>query len=310
MKIAVMIMATDFEPSLRNVAAFKNTVIRNYNDNRKMFANEFDFFVYWCDGSDGDGLKETYPDGGATNVVFHGKESIYRTYEKTYEMFKYIKGLGGYDLYVRINISMWLDLPLLDCVAGQFNPENIYCNAVNSYVNAGSEYVNDLYPRGDLYIFGNPTMDGIIEHGEKYIDCDRDDKYRIGVNHVDDCLIGVCIIDTYGKYYFKHLVMIRYNFLPRNTVENDLLEKFCIGSRVKGVPKGQASGYSWDDNDFRKFEPEKMETLQKMSRGRFYKNVKLSMLTDPPELQRPTLFIQATNHSVEGLFWKWLERKR
>ena len=321
MKIAIMIMSTNSQPSLRNVDAFENTVVKYYNENKDSFKHKYDFYVYYSNNMDRDvyTMKNGYApditrkDNGVYEICIAEKESIYRTFEKTYYAFETISK-NDYDLFVRINISLWLNMRLLDAVADQFKEEYVYCNAINSHLNGNSIYVNDLYPRGDMYIFGKRTMEGIIENGNKYLYCDSNLKNRIGVEHVDDCMIGICLIDTYGKDYYKHIIQLRYVFAPRDSIysNGNILDEYSIGFRVKTTPAGLQSGYSWDDNKYRLKDVNKMYELQKYFNDNVsgYDGTKLEYLFPLESSERPTLLVQASNQKIKDIFWRVLSNKR
>lgn len=318
MKIAILIMSTNKQPSLRNVEAFENTVVKNYNENKERFKHEYDFYVYYSNDMERDSYVMKYgyapevkkKENGVYEYCIAEKESVYRTFEKTYYMLDSLDK-EKYDLFVRINISLWLNLALLDAVADQFDKDNVYCNAINSCINVNSPYVNDIYPRGDMCIFGKNVINGIVDEGKKYLYCDTDLKERIGVDHVDDCLFGVCMIDIYGKEYYKHIIQLRYVFAPRDGVyvNGNILDEYSIGYRVKTTPQGMLSGYSWDDNNYRLKDAEKMKELQKHFNEKYYSNIKLEDLFTDERSERPTLFVQASNQSVKKVFWKYLEQK-
>ncbi len=312
MNICVMIMSTEMQPSTRNVEMFKNTVVKNYLDNKDKFKHIYDFWEYTADNmQDRDFTGYGSPHFNVISV--HEQESVYRTWEKTYKAFQIITDRKKYDLYVRINISLWLNLELLDAVADQFKDDMVYCNAINSHVNVTSKYLNDVYPRGDMYIFGNKTMNGILEHGWKYMYCDQDMKERIGVDHVDDCILGVAMIDTYGKDYYKHIEQLKYMFIPTPSIKGiGEIDKLSIGFRVKTTPEGMTSGYSWDDNEYRLKDAVKMKELQDYF-GNIdvsYSDVKLKDLIADENNARPTLFVQAVNCGVKKVFWQYLAMKR
>ena len=42
-----MIMSTNSQPSLRNVDAFENTVVKYYNGNTDSFKHKYDFYIYY-----------------------------------------------------------------------------------------------------------------------------------------------------------------------------------------------------------------------------------------------------------------------
>ena len=50
MKIAIMVMAANAEPSTRNLDAIQNTLVRYQNEHNDNFKNEYDFYFYWSGG--------------------------------------------------------------------------------------------------------------------------------------------------------------------------------------------------------------------------------------------------------------------
>jgi hypothetical protein len=47
MKIAIMVMAANAEPSTRNLDAIQNTLVKYQNEHKDRFKNEYDFYFYW-----------------------------------------------------------------------------------------------------------------------------------------------------------------------------------------------------------------------------------------------------------------------
>jgi len=315
MKIAVLLMGVNAQPSLRNIEAFKDTVIKYCNSKERK--NEYHFYVYWSDKTiEGDVISQYSDIENVTNIIVNEDEGIYRTYEKTYRTFKFIEDVE-YDLYARINISMYLNIDLLDSVAEKLKKDVVYCNAINSHINGTSEYLNDLYPRGDLMIFGRETFKGIIDNGAGFMYSDTNFMKRDGIDHVDDCLIGAALVKYFGKDYYKHLEMLKYNFLPGMEIDTKSFDLLSIGNRVKTVPQGMNSGYSWDDNDYRLKDVEKFYKLyeiynevDKKYKGGRYKGMVLSDVVVDGRRARPTLFTVLQNCPVKEVFWKYLEQKR
>jgi hypothetical protein len=318
MEIAVLIMAANMQPSTRNVEAFKDTVVRYVDHNKDKLRHQYTFFVYDSNPIGTNSPDVFRKDDTYDNMFYYSapyEESVYRTFEKTYAAFKQVCAYDrNFGLYVRVNISMYLNISLLDAVAEKLKPHNIYCNAINSHVNLNSEYLNDIYPRGDLMIFDHYIMDIIIREGEKYLECDTRMKDRIGVDHVDDCLIGICLIDGIGKDYYQHLYMLKYNYLPDMEISGpDKINRYAIGSRIKTVPPEVGySGYSWDDNDYRLKDVEKFKWLYEFYENSTmkYEGVKMPDVLVDKNNSRPTLFVHADNQSVFNVFWKYLEQKR
>lgn len=270
MKVAILIMSADAQPSTRNVQAMKETFIRYSNEiNLK---HEYDFYAYYYDSNDPN-LSENQlvvdddPDYKNYHVIrIGGIETVYRTYEKTYMVYDYLmNNIGGYDRFVRINSSAYLNIKLLDAVISSTGEYEIYANAINAFVNGNFEYLNGLYPRGDFYMTSNTVIKGILEHGKELLYADTLLKNRPAVTHVDDTLFGYAFLMFMGDEYFEHLYCIYYNFFPHREISplnlTDERAALAIASRVKSVPAGGFSGYSWDDNEYRLHDPEKMKTV-------------------------------------------------
>ena len=312
-----MVMAANVEPSTRNLDAIQNTLVKYQNEHKGRFKHEYDFYFYW---SGGEGMEEEVKISDSTkyhNLKFievKEEESVYRTFEKSIKAFDYIHMNNEYDWYVRMNISMWLNLDLLDAAIATFKPNSMYGNALNSYVNLNCAYCDDLYVRGDLMIFDKNVMKGILDHAMKFLYSDWNMKLRDGVDHVDDCLIGCCYIDYAGPEYYKRLYMLSYTYLPDYEVNGELKpQKYNIGTRVKTVPPNETySGYSWGDNEWRKKDCDKMIKLTEYVENNPFTYIGLKMkdvLVDKKN-SRQTLFISASGQNVFDVFHRFLEQKR
>lgn len=308
MKVAIEILSTQAEPSTTNISAMKNTMVSLVNEYSDRLINHYDFFFYYG-GYSASTLgvavskeqDETY--SNCWNLKISTEESIYTTFEKGVWALKYI---SGYDWYIRINISCYLNILLLDKVLSQFNEDTVYCNAINSYIN-DEKYYNDLYPRGDMMIFSGKTREGILKFTDKYFRCDTALTDRLNIPHVDDTLFGLCFIDYFGADYYKHLQMLKYNYLPDIDITNKNISNFAIGNRVKTNPPGVTySGYSWKDNEYRRCDAEKMKVLNDKFKQISYDGIKLSELLSN---ERPTLFVTLSNRKIED-FQTYLKRKR
>lgn len=273
MNVAVLIMASDKEPSTSNLLAMNDTFI---NDTMQMMSshslqNNYDFFIYTLTELQTDNKEyEVSTLSDHINYIdIAGKESIYNTYEKTITALKVIG--DNYDWIVRLNISTFLNIKLLDTaiISEVFDSHTVYCNAINSYIN-DENYYNDLYPRGDFLLFSNAIRNGILQYADKYIRCDIANLHRLNVPHVDDCMIGLCLIDFFGPNYYEHLQMIQYGFLPMHeNFESIQIDDFAIASRVKTMsPDAKCSGYSWEENEWRKYDGVKMKYLNE-----YYKHI-------------------------------------
>ena len=317
MKIAIMVMAANAEPSTRNLEAIKNTLVRYQNEHKDKFKNEYDFYFYWSGGDDMKKEVNVSTSKEYSNLKYievKEEESVYRTFEKSIKAFDYVYRNNDYDWYVRMNISMWINIDLLDSVIFSFKPNSMYGNALNSYVNLNCAYCDDLYARGDLMIFDKDVMKGILGNAMKFLYSDWRMTDRDGVDHVDDCLIGCCFIDYAGPDYYKSLYMLSYTYLPSHEVGDDIKpQKYNIGTRVKTVPPNETySGYSWEDNEWRKKDCEKMIKLTEYVENNPFEYIGLKMkdvLVDKKN-SRPTLFISASGQNVFDVFHRFLEQKR
>ena len=314
MKILVMMMWANIQPSIRNLDAFVDSVVKPYNEHIDEYSNDFHFCAYY---SSREKCDDVWLDDKTNEFIevygVNEDEGIYRTYEKTYKMFKYACDNMQFDLIVRINVSMWLNLRLLDEVCSQFKDDVVYCNAINTCINGSSEYVNDLYPRGDLMIMQRSVVQGIVKVGGKYMYEDANLNKRIGVDHVDDCIIGICLIDLYGREYFKHIIPLRYNYCPDSNIVLDNFDEFAIGSRLKSKPPDTYSGYSWDDNDYRLNDVTKFNELKSISESwdaDNFKGVMIDELIVPRDKSRPTIFIEGVNKRIDETILKYLNNKR
>lgn len=266
MKIAILIMATKQNPSTRNVDAFKNTVVKFCVENRYRLKHEYVFVFYYAD----DKTQTIKDDDFVYTFSYNMEESVYRTFEKTRCALIDVRDVINPDLYVRVNISTYINILLLDCLAEQmYKSDLLFCNRINNHVNIASSRFNDVYPRGDFMIFKKDVVDVIDREGEKYMYDNTNLKdLHIGVDHVDDCMIGVCLKDGIGKEYYEKISMLKYNYIPDAKPDYSSINMMCIASRLKTVPPNTNSGYSWDDNDFRLYDVEKFNDIHEI-----YKNV-------------------------------------
>ena len=316
MDVAILIMATDSEPSISNIKGMTETFIKRTQEG--LLNNRYEFILYTGNSSPNSSkpsLTEidcNHKNGNVYKYTSSVSENIYKTFEKTYDTLEFLdKSRKKYDWYVRINISAWLNISLLDKVITQLDEDIVYCNAINSII-SDEKFLNDLYPRGDFFMFSHKVKDGILKEGEKYLYCDIAEKDRLNVPHVDDCMIGLSLIDYFGKYYYKHLKMLKYNYIPYN--EQDAKQykilQNAICSRVKTLPPNVTySGYSWDDNEYRRYDSRKMKMLDTAYSNTTYDNIKLKDLEVDESLGRPTLLVYMSNVTVDN-FYKYLDSKR
>ena len=316
MKVAILILSTTNEPSTSNVAAMKDTFISYCNKNADKFKHEYTFFEYYGILDNDSKIDDTII--SSDNVIKESnnfykielvsEDGIYNTFEKTVAAFEKVNELDNYDWFVRINISTYLNVPLLDKIIGYLDNTIIYSSAVNTYI-TDEKYFNDIYPRGDFYMFSKYTYDKVSKYFSKYVFDIK--NYRTifdnTVPHVDDCLMGLCIIEALGNNYYEKLKTLTYNFLPRGT-DITRFNKYALASRVKTIPSGvNYSGYSWDDNKYRRCDVEKIKRIHEVVIAIDYSSVTLDifksqiLLADDSPMSRPTLLIQMSNQLISTI---------
>lgn len=291
-------MSANAEPSLRNVKGMKETFIHMANELQRTgkLINEYDFYNYYCNDHESEDTLDYQilnKFGHYQEISISLKESIYHTYEKTIVALKHIH--DKYDWIIRINISTFINIKLLDKFIAIADNDIIYCNAINSIID-DITYLNELYPRGDFMLFSNKILNKIIPYLNKYMFCDRSLEDRINVIHVDDCLIGCALIDAFGRNYYKHLIMLKYNYMPGISVNDNIFNKYAIATRVKTLtPEAKCSGYSWKDNEYRAFDVVKMKQLNTIIINLSYDEIKMSDVVIENDKQRPTTFVKLIN---------------
>ena len=316
MKVAILILSTTNEPSTSNVAAMKDTFISFCNKNADKFKHEYTFFEYYGILDNDNKIDDTII--SSDNVIKESnnfykielvsEDGIYNTFEKTVAAFEKVNELDNYDWFVRINISTYLNVPLLDKIIGYLDNTIIYSSAVNTYI-TDEKYFNDIYPRGDFYMFSKYTYDKVSKYFSKYVFDIK--NYRTifdnTVPHVDDCLMGLCIIEALGNNYYEKLKTLTYNFLPRGT-DITGFNKYALSIRVKTIPPGvNYSGYSWDDNKHRRCDVEKIKRIHEIVIAIDYYSVTPEifksqiLLADDSPMSRPTLLIQMSNQLISTI---------
>ena len=316
MKVAILILSTTNEPSTSNVAAMKDTFISYCNKNADKFKHKYTFFEYYGILDNDSKIDDTTI--SSDNVIKESnnfykielvsEDGIYNTFEKTVAAFEKVNELDNYDWFVRINISTYLNVPLLDKIIDYLDNTIIYSSAVNTYI-TDEKYFNDIYPRGDFYMFSKYTYDKVSKYFSKYVFDIK--NYRTifdnTVPHVDDCLMGLCIIEALGNNYYEKLKTLTYNFLPRGT-DITRFNKYALASRVKTIPPGlNYSGYSWDDNKYRHCDVEKIKRIHEVVIAIDYSSVTLDifksqiLLADDSPMSRPTLLIQMSNQRISTI---------
>ena len=324
MKVAVLILSTCREPSTSNVQAMKASLIEYCEKNSSKFKHQYTFFEYYgVLDKDSDACNTMFSSDALIKetenlykIELASEDGIYRTFEKTVKAFNIVNEHDTYDWFIRINISTYVNIPLLDKIFEMLDYSEIYCSAINTYISDES-YLNDIYPRGDFYMFSKETYSKIQPHFSKYVlDFNNiNNIFKNTVPHVDDCLLGLCIIDGLGPQYYLKLKTFTYSFLPNNTDIRGF-NKFAISSRVKTMPPGvRYSGYSWEDNEYRRCDAEKIKKIHSVVTNIDYSNItpeifkKHILLADDSPYSRPTLLVQMSNQKL-NIIKANIKRKR
>lgn len=257
-------------------------------------------------------------------------DGIEFTYEKTISAFYSIrKYFPDFDCLVRINISAFLNIRLLDKVIETTDPETIYCNAINAVL-TDSNYANALYPRGDFYIMSRQYIDKIlfsdykcsklsnktIHPYELYYIWDsvspieqKEQIFGNRLDHVDDVLMGCTIKDVVGPNYFNKVKMVYYNLMIHPVEENsdlsEYLNRHVLTVRCKTVPPGQVSGWSWADSDYRKCDVIKFrKCYEYFSRQSYENGLTMNHLLVNEKTARPVMTVDYKNITIaEAKSW-------
>lgn len=249
MKCLVLIMGCNVNPGIRNVEAIKNSYIKNYNDNKQLFEHEYVFYDYVGGASENKIENDT--------IFCTSGDGIYETYQKTIEAFNTIIN-EEFDYLIRVNISTYINLFVIDKILNSLNSDNIYCNRAPSYVDS-EKFVNKFFPRGDAYIINKKRLVDILNVAKEY-NAFEDYDFK---EKCDDALLGVLLLKTYGKQILDNIITFNYTFIPNTFITHEGFYKSMITpfSRLKTCPPNTTSGYSWNDNEYRLYDIEKMFIL-------------------------------------------------
>lgn len=259
MRCCVLIMGCKVNPGLRNMEAIYDTYITSYFKNKSDFINEYDFYFY--DGGNEVFTIEKYKE--YANIIHCiSDDGLYGTFEKTIETFNYIVYNKKYDWVIRVNISTYVNLYYLDLFLQYASKDKVYANKFNAFL-SNYNYLNDVYPRGDAYIISFDRLKKITQN-QNFFDI-RKEFDDGGSDLVDDVLIGAILLNTFEDLYVEHYKLLNYFYNPYtpNCINKDLLNiSFnAIFTRLKTTPPNKNSGYSWDDNEYRKMDVEKFNII-------------------------------------------------
>lgn len=243
-------MGCKVNPGLRNMKAIYETYISLYNENKKHFDNEFDFYFY-DGGNDTFSVKKYEKYANIIHCV--SGDDINNTYQKTIESYEWIVNNKNYDWVVRVNISAYVNMFVLDKFLNCADKDKVYANMFCAYLH-NWHYLNDCFPRGDAHILSFEVLKKAISIKDS-LDVDSIEE---GMDKVDDTLMGILYMKAFEDLYVNHYSIINYCFLPqevwsikKNEAPN-ISQSLCyIFTRLKTCPPDVNSGYSWDDNLYR-----------------------------------------------------------
>jgi hypothetical protein len=160
-------------------------------------------------------------------------------------------------------------------------------------------------------VFSREVREGILKVSPKFIRCDYSMKNRLNIPHVDDCMFGMCIMNYFGEKYYDHLKALYYNYIPTYKEDDKFVwDKNYISTRVKTIPPGiNFSGYSWEDNDYRKMDVVKMERINEEIKNTDYSK-KVLQLKDLLNTGKPIIFVSTTFARIETFIAYLKTRKR
>lgn len=300
--VLIVIMAAANEISKRNIAAMKTSFIATALKGEELTHNYK--VVIYSGGAEEVEFKEISPNLYTLKV--NEKDDVYHTFEKTVSAYKFLVNNIDFHYLVRLNISSFLNVRLLDKIIDGVGGE-IYCNALNAILTS-QNYLNRVYPRGDFYMMTKATLVPILSKCWRFIE--GNGCYET-LDHVDDVLFGTSIIDAYGHDFYEKLRMLRYSYFPGDTSQcEEHYDPLSLVSRVKSVPEGQNSGWTWEDNAYRKKDPFKIKKLEELSSERDYTgeifdmgaDEILKLLTQDDDKSRPILaaqYVQTTFGNIK-----------
>lgn len=260
MKIAVMIMMADKEPSLRNKQAIMNYIVDDYNNIADTLEHTYDFIFYKGHVDKelqfSKNILDRFPEKHCYEIITCTGDGVHDTFEKTIECFKTLDSINKYDWIIRINISTYINIRLIDKLINSMDKNHIYCNAINGVLQSET-YLNYLYPRGDFYMISKDLIDKVIYVSDEFYihknDISEIEKIYKCPEHVDDVLLGICLYKALGKEYYKNLYPLYYDYYPDIFDPNNKrqMHYYTIAVRLKTVPKNMHSGWSWNDDPCR-----------------------------------------------------------
>lgn len=236
-KILLCIMSCNNELYKEEEKLIRNTYIK--------LCKTFNINYLFFDGID----SETYYDNDTNSLHLQCNDSLYYTYEKNIELFKWLKSNDiTFDYLVRTNCSTFINIPLLyNYLLHNFN---IYKD--NRIIHIESHILDNIYMiTGKFIVFNKNHIDillnNIQEHSNQYYDdvmfCKTFQKYynsNLDINNIEE-------LSLYNNEYFKIIpslyindIVTRINYVDINNIKNyeDIKDFIVINCKP------------YNDNDF------------------------------------------------------------
>lgn len=295
-KVIISIMSANNTLSERNCSAIINTYVSLLNElrNKGELCNEYDVVIY-SGGFNEYRLVEIGEHLYKMECV--AKDGIYRTFEKTIEMYNGVIDRFNPNYFVRTNISTYINIRLLDAIINDVR--GVVANAVNGLVFT-RDRVNEIYPRGDFYIADRDIIDNVLKFSWKYaITKEKEehiDMVCVPEEHADDALFGLCMRDAHGESYVDKLTTVEYGFFPGDITECAVNEirRDILSFRVKGVEPGSYSGKTWEDTKYRKKDYDKILKIHSIVKNFSYtqNEIKLKDLILDDKKSKPIICLE------------------
>lgn len=281
MDINIVIMSANNEIAIQNTEGQRNTFIKGLFETER----RHNYKVFFYSGGAEKKTEECKLAENIYEIKCISKDDVYHTFEKTCEAYDYILNHYHSDMTVRANISCYINIDLLDYIIQDiYDSEYIIANRINTIITIGN-FMNKLYPRGDFYILKTSMIEKSLQYKDSIFE-----MHNLEIDSVDDTKFGMCLAKGVDSYVDK-LHCCKYGFVPFSDFSS--VNANVLDVRVKTCnPEAGASGYSWNDNDFRVHDIEKMNVLHKAFSGitsKFYMENKYTLndiLIDDSEVKR------------------------
>ncbi len=293
MKIVIAILSANNIIAERNTEAQLNTFAKGIFEKQRN--NEYRVYFYRAiKENETPGIYKKDANAPIYDVLTDTGDDIYATYEKTADAYNMILSDWDFDIMIRCNISCYLNIGLLDVVLREDYDENlIVANSINTIITFG-KFTNNLYPRGDFYIIRKDLMARALKNSDRVYG-----KRAVYLDHIDDVLFGVNLIDALGDDYYENLKTCLYEYIPYEIP--DKLNLLSLNWRLKTIPKGvRYSGYNWEDEETRRDDVEKFYNLHEhIKKIEYSDDIELSQLLYDDSQAKPVIFAYAKSIGLD-----------